>query len=107
RPGHLAGHHNPARWPSYDSFGRATPHDFVQPGVAIGAHYQKVDSVGRYISLEHLSDRAAVNLYRFKSGLDSVLCEMAYERRAGFQLRRRFIVGCGNDAHVGSRLEHW
>jgi len=89
--GRLVRHHNAARWPRYDSFGRTTPREFVQPGVTVGAHDRKFDHVGFQICLEHLSDRAAVDFHRFKNILDSVLCEMAYRRRPGFQLGRRFL----------------
>src|SRR5258707_2767557 len=100
-------HHNPAWWPSDDCFGRATPDNFVQPGVAIGTHDQKVDGVSLHICLEHFSNCAAVDSYRFKSSLDSMFSEMAYEGCPGFQFRRRVVVGRGDDAHIRSRLKPW
>src|SRR6478736_1848421 len=62
-------HHNPAWWPPDDGFGRATPDDFVQPGVPIGTHDQKVSGVSFHICLEHFSDRAAVDFYHLKGRL--------------------------------------
>src|SRR5437763_2996543 len=80
-------HHNPARRPSDDGFCGATPHNLVDPGVAVGTHYQEIDAVGLDVSLKHLSDRAAVNLHRCKTRLYAVLCEMAYKRCPGFHFR--------------------
>src|SRR6202521_3876815 len=100
-------HHDPAWWPPNDSLGRATPYDFVQPGVTVGAHDQQVDSVGLHICLEHLPDRTALDLNRFERGLDSVFGEMVDEGCPGFLFRRRCLVGCRDNAHIRSRLKHW
>src|SRR2546421_10341752 len=99
-------HHNPARWPSDDGFGGATPHKLVEPGVAIGAHYQEIDGVCIDVSLKHLSDRAAVNLHRRKARLYAVLCKMAYKRCPGFQYPRHFFIACSDDADVCSRRKY-
>src|SRR6266436_8562758 len=95
----LARHHDPTRWLTDDSFGRATPYHFVEAGVAIAAHDQKSERVLLHIRLEHLSDRTAVDLDGFEYSLDPVLGQMLDQGRPGRHLFRGFLVGCRDDAH--------
>src|SRR5476649_116362 len=76
----LTRHHDPARWPPYDSFCRTTPHHLIEPGVAVGAHDQKINGIGLHIGLGHLSNRTIVDRYCCDSSLDSVLLEMVCKR---------------------------
>src|SRR5712691_12449876 len=95
----LTRHHNPSSWLTDDGLGRAAPNDFIETGMPISTHNQKVDRIFLHIRLEYFSDRTAVDPHRFETGIDPVLGEMIDKSRPRPHPLRGRVVGCRDDMH--------